>query len=191
MSVYDDYPMTDGYGRPVVVLSAEIDDTGVDRALATESSLAMVNSNLEFANAQLQSLESVTALNLPSITSQLASIDYNTGQQLLYISSFSDLGANSTGVVKSASGKVFALSCYNSGETNIFIQLWDTATTAGTGTLMFSKLVPPGTEIVIGTDYFTNTGLNFSSKIVFAASVNYSTYSAATAANQHTFVRYY
>lgn len=104
---------------------------------------------------------------------------------------FANLGANATLNVKSGAGAVYSVSCYNANTSSRYIQLHDTATTpAGGAAPKFSFLVPPGGQIVIGTDFFTQAGVSFSSGIAFAFSTTLNTYTAATAADQSTFVNY-
>lgn len=106
-------------------------------------------------------------------------------------STFSDLGANATRNVKATPGSVFSLTCYNANAADRYLQLHNTATTPSGGAapaLVF--LVPAGGQIVIGSDYFTDVGMGFTTGIAFAFSTTRNTYTAATAAEQTTFIRY-
>jgi hypothetical protein len=106
-------------------------------------------------------------------------------------SAFSNLGANATLNVKSSAGNVYSISCYNANAASRFIQLHNTATTPSSGAApVYSFLVPAGGQIVIGTDFFTNEGVNFSTGIAFAFSTTMNTYTAGTAGDQSTFIQY-
>ena len=114
----------------------------------------------------------------------LASSDYS-------FSNFSNLGANATLNVKATAGNVFALKCCNNNAAARYIQLHNTATTpAGGAVPLETFLVPANSEVIIGTDYFGPAGRNFSTGIAFAYSTTQGTYTAGTAAEQFTFVKY-
>lgn len=110
---------------------------------------------------------------------------------------FKDLGAtsgHSTAVVSTGSHNVFSLSCINtaaSTKDNGYIQLHNKATVASVGNIpIFSFLVPPGAQIIVGTDFFSNEGVNFPTGLVFAYSETVDTYTAAPAGNQSTWIQY-
>ena len=106
-------------------------------------------------------------------------------------STFQNLGANATLNVKSSAGNVFSLSCYNANASTRFIQLHNTATTPSGGAVpIFSFLVPSSSQIIIGADFFTNEGVNFSTGIAFAFSTTINTYTAGSAGDQSTFIQY-
>jgi hypothetical protein len=104
---------------------------------------------------------------------------------------FKNLGANATLNVKASAGNVFSLSCYNSNVSSRFIQIHNTTTTPGGGaTPIFSFLVPPSSQIIVGSDFFTMGGIYFSAGIAFAFSTTINTYTAGVAGEQSTFIQY-
>ena len=104
---------------------------------------------------------------------------------------FKNLGANATLNVKPAAGMVFSLSCYNVNAADRFIQLHDTATVpASSDVPKVSILVPTGAQVIVGTDFFTNEGINFTSGIAFAFSTTAATYTAGSAGDQQTTVTF-
>jgi hypothetical protein len=112
--------------------------------------------------------------------------------QMETVNVFGNFAVNSTLNVKATAGKVVAISCFNSSVvTQSFIQLHDTATIPTTGAVpKIFFTVPPTGQIIIGDDFFTQNGIDFSSGIAFAFSSTPDTYTAATAANQFTVINY-
>lgn len=139
--------------------------------------------------------ESVTDLEDDSgvIGTESQVIDYlATFLDELPVSKFQDYGANVTLNVKATKGEILSLSCEN---TNLFstryIQIHDTATVPGAGAVpTFSFLVPASSQIVIGSDFFTDNGVTLDNGIAFAFSTTSNTYTAATAGNQSTQINY-
>lgn len=107
-------------------------------------------------------------------------------------SQFSNLGANATLNIKASAGNVFSLSCHNENAADRWVQLHNTATVPTTGVTVpiYSFLVPTNAQIVVGSDFFTNDGVNFSTGIAFAFSTTKDVYTAATAADQSTWVHF-
>lgn len=106
-------------------------------------------------------------------------------------SRFTNIGANTTLNVKAGAGNVFSLSCDNTNAAARFLQLHNTATTpAGGAAPLYSFRVPASSQIIVGNDYFTNEGVNFSTGIAFAVSTARDTYVAATAAEHSTVVHF-
>lgn len=105
---------------------------------------------------------------------------------------FLNVGANATLNVKASAGKVFSLYCNNSNAANRYIQLHNTATVPSTGVTVpiFSFLVPPGSQTVIGTDFFTNAGCAFATGIAFAFSTTRDVYTAGSAGDQQTSIQF-
>lgn len=104
---------------------------------------------------------------------------------------FQNLGANATLNVKASTGNVFSLTCYNANAASRYIQLHNTATTpAGAAVPIYSFLVPSLSQVVIGSDFFTTMGVNFSTGIAFAFSTTINTYTAGVAGEQSTFIQY-
>lgn len=105
---------------------------------------------------------------------------------------FLNVGANATLNVKASAGKVFSIYCNNSNAANRYIQLHNTATVPATGVTVpiFSFLVPPGSQTVIGTDFFTNAGCAFATGIAFAFSTTRDIYTAGSAGDQQTSIQF-
>lgn len=91
-------------------------------------------------------------------------------------------GANATLNIKASAGVVASLSCFNTTASVRYIQLHNTATTpAGAAVPLLSFLVPANAQIIVGQDFFTNSGVYFSTGIAFGISSTMDTYTAATA----------
>lgn len=104
---------------------------------------------------------------------------------------FINIGANSTLNVKSSTGNIFSLYCNNANAASRYIQIHNTATVpAGGAAPVLSFLIPPTSQIIVGTDFFTNEGLNLSTGIAFAFSTTRDTYTAGSASDQQTSVNY-
>lgn len=104
---------------------------------------------------------------------------------------FQNLAANVTLNVKASAGNVFSLTCYNGNAAARYIQLHNTATTpAGSAVPVFSFVVPPASQIIIGTDFFTNEGAHFSAGIAFAFSIGLTAYVAGIETDQATWIQY-
>lgn len=104
---------------------------------------------------------------------------------------FANLGANATLNVKAAPGNVFALYCHNANAASRYIQLHNTATTpADQDVPLYSFLVPTLGQTIIGEDFFSMAGANFSTGIAFAFSTTKATYTAGTNTDQNTVVHY-
>lgn len=102
---------------------------------------------------------------------------------------FQNLGANATLNVKVTAGNVFALTCYNANASARYLQLHNSATVSS-GAPLYSFLVPPASQIIVGTDFFTNEGANFSTGIAFGFSTARDTYTAGTNTDQTTVIHY-
>lgn len=104
---------------------------------------------------------------------------------------FINIGANATLNVKSSTGNIFSLYCNNANAASRYIQIHNTATIpAGGAAPVLSFLIPPTSQIIVGTDFFTNEGLNLSTGIAFAFSTTRDTYTAGSASDQQTSVNY-
>lgn len=104
---------------------------------------------------------------------------------------FSDFGAHATLNVKATAAQVFSFKCHNNNSAARYIQFHNTATTPnGNDVPQLSFLVPGNSEIVIGTEFFGTGGEDFSIGLAFAFSTTEGTYTAATASDQFTYVRY-
>jgi len=165
---------------------------------ATETTLSSLNGKVTACNTGAVTISSsvlptgaATESTLSFISSQLGSIDTNTGLPLGQKTLFKNFGANATLNVKSASGSVYSCSCMNLNASARYFQLWNSSTTAGSGTLLFTFLVPANSQIVIGNDYFHINGILFDTGIAFGFSTTATTYTAGTAADQISTVIYF
>lgn len=104
---------------------------------------------------------------------------------------YSNVGVDITAVVRPGVATVYSLTCSNANAASRFLQLHN-LTTAPTAGLVPAEsfLVPAGATIIVGTDYFTNNGLNFSVGLAFAFSTTRDTYTAGVAADQQTHINY-
>jgi hypothetical protein len=102
-----------------------------------------------------------------------------------------NLGAATNAVVKATPGFVNSLTCYNTNAASRFLLLFN-QTTALTGAEVpvESFLIPTGTQIVIGEDYFTRNGRFFDTGIVWGFSTTANSFTAGTASEQSTFIKY-
>lgn len=102
---------------------------------------------------------------------------------------FTNRGANNTLNVKASVGNVFSLSCFNTTASVRYVGLYNTATVpVNTNVPIVSFLVPGNAQIVIGQDYFSSSGLNFTTGIAFAISTTMDTLTLASATDQSTSV---
>lgn len=104
-------------------------------------------------------------------------------------SRFQNLGANATLNVKATAGNVFSLTCFNANASARYLLLHNSATVSS-GAPLYSFLVPAGAQIIVGTDFFTTAGVNFSTGIAFGFSTTRDTYTAGTASDQTTVILY-
>lgn len=105
-------------------------------------------------------------------------------------SNFVNNGANATLNIKGSGGNVYSVACLNREASVRYLQLWDTTTIAGTGSLIDEFVLPASNQVRVGTEYFTLSGLHFNSGLAFGYSTTSGTYTAGTAANQLTVVKY-
>lgn len=106
-------------------------------------------------------------------------------------SRFANLGANATLNVKAATGNVFSLYCYNANAATRYLQLHNTATVPSSSDVpLYSFPVYAGLFTLIGEDFFSSAGANFSAGIAFAFSTTKDTYTAGTNTDQSTVIHY-
>jgi len=104
---------------------------------------------------------------------------------------FRNFGANATLNVKSSAGNVFSATCHNENANTRYFQLHNTATVPGASDVPEETFaIGSGEQAIIGTDYFTTNGARFDTGIAFAFSTTKDTYTAGTAADQTTLIRY-
>ena len=100
---------------------------------------------------------------------------------------FTNFGANATLNVKATPGNVYSVYCNNLNAAVRYLQLHNTATTpAGAAVPLMTFKIPATSTLVLGTDFFSLAGENFSTGIAFAFSTTEGTYTAGAAADQFT-----
>lgn len=106
-------------------------------------------------------------------------------------SRYANLGGDPAVLVKAAGGNVFSATCHNENAAARYFQLHNKATVPlATEIPLYTFLVPAGAQIIVGTDFFTANGAHFTNGIGFAFSTTKDTYTAATGADQTSFVHY-
>jgi len=144
------------------------------------------NGNLRVSNATESAGEDLSNDVLATVHKPLAVSDYAW-------SDFDDYAAAAaTANIKASAGNVFAFTLENTGGTDSYFQLHNTATTPGGAAVPKKKfLVPAGTELTIGADYFGSGGMHFNTGIAFGLSSTAGTYTAeGTPGNFNVEVRY-
>lgn len=108
------------------------------------------------------------------------------------VQTFSNFGANATLNIRATPALVRSASCHNENAAERYLQLHDIATVPTTTVTVpkFSFLVPAGAQIIVGTDFFTEKGIKFTTGLAFAFSTTKDVYTAATASEQTTHVNY-
>lgn len=107
------------------------------------------------------------------------------------VNSYLNLNTAHTAVVKSSAGKIYSLSCHNTGQAEHYIQLHNKTTAAVGGDVPVAVFpVIPQTTSIIGNDYFTGGGFAFSNGIVFAVSATELIYTQPGAIEHVTQIEY-
>jgi len=81
-------------------------------------------------------------------------------------------GAAAAAIVKSSTGNIRSFKATNRNASSRYLQLFNSTSLPASGTTACQDqfLVPTGSMIIIGEDFFSTSGVNFSSGIVFAFS---------------------
>lgn len=104
---------------------------------------------------------------------------------------FSNWGANTTLNIKATTGNIYAAYFYQTNAANRFEQLHNTATTPSASAVpVYSFLVEPSKDKVIGGDFFGANGANGSNGWAFAHSTAFGIYTAGTAADGNRTIHY-
>jgi hypothetical protein len=103
---------------------------------------------------------------------------------------FSNAGANSTLNIKASAGALYSFYCKNINAASRYIQFWNSATDATAGSNLIEFEVPTLSTLIIGSDFFLQNGLAFSTGIAFGFSSTSGTYTAATASDMRLVARY-
>lgn len=102
---------------------------------------------------------------------------------------FKNLGANATLNIKPTAGNIHSLYCRSRDAAISYLQLFATTTVPAGGAVPdFSFMIPIGTMIIVGNDFFGINGFYSSIGWAFAFSSTENTYTAGTAANHSTWV---
>jgi len=133
------------------------------------------------------------APNYEDGANSVAAVQFRTLANNSYTpSAFTNRGANNTLNVKSTTGVVASLTCFNTTASIRYLLLHNTATVpVNTNVPQLSFLVPPNSQIVIGQDFFTNAGNYFATGIAFAISSTMDTLTLATATDQSTQISFF
>lgn len=107
----------------------------------------------------------------------------------LTLSQYAAIGISAGANVKSSAGKVYGLSCLNLAADVRYLQLFNAATPTGTPIESFA-VYPDSGQVILGQDYFTDSGLSFSTGISFGFSTTAATYTAGTASDCVVVVKY-
>lgn len=161
--------------------------SATEAAPATDTASSGLNGRLQRIAQRITTLLGIydsTNVLLPTAGKKLAVATYSP-------TLFQNLGADVTKNVKASAGNVFSIICYNANAAARYLQLHNTATTpASSAVPILSFLVPPSGQIGIGSDIFTNEGINFATGIAFAFSTARNIYTAGSAGDQSTFIQY-
>lgn len=177
------FSVTTATDDPELTLIGSVTET----APATDTASSGLNGRLQRIAQRITTLLGIydsTNTLLPTSGKKLAVATYSP-------TLFQNLGADVTKNVKASAGNVFSIICYNANAAARYLQLHNTATTpASSAVPILSFLVPPSGQIGIGSDIFTNEGINFATGIAFAFSTARNIYTAGSAGDQSTFIQY-
>lgn len=106
-------------------------------------------------------------------------------------SSFKNLATSDNDVVKASSGVVFSASALNRTASTLYLLLHNKATAPVNGDApLHAFILGASRQSIIGTDYFTNNGLNFSTGISYCVSDNDLSCSPSGETDASVFVNY-
>lgn len=183
----------EGGSAATIADGADVAEGSTTDAPTAAGDVGTVSAKLRTVTAQLSTLTVVTN----SLHTDLVQLHTDlTGARSSAITAtpdrFTNLGLNATLNVKPTGGNVFSLICHNANAAARYVQLHNTATVPVTtaGVPIYSFYVPAGAQIGIGSDIFTNAGVNFATGIAFAFSTTRDVYTAATASDGSTVVHY-
>ena len=102
-----------------------------------------------------------------------------------------NLGASATRNVKPGPGHVMSLTVFNDNATRRFAQLHNVSAAPSDDDVPVDVFLVPGdSQVVIGTDYFGQYGVEFDTGISFVFSTAVNTAVSATAADCTAFIKY-
>lgn len=168
--------------------AAEITDAFANPTTTNVMSMGMVYNGATWSRALGDSTNG-TLVNLGSNNDVTVSSTNTTSAHSP--NKFSNLGADATKNVNATAGNVYSLTCHNENAADRYIQLHNTATVPNVSDApAYTFLVPSGSQIIVGTDFFTQAGAHFSTGIAFAFSTTKDTYTAGTNTDQTTIIMY-
>lgn len=105
---------------------------------------------------------------------------------------FTNRGAAASAAVKTSAGRVQSFTCRNKNAvTDFYFQLFNSASAPSAAAVpSYSFMIPNDQQLVIGTDFFTDSGISFSTGIAWGWSTTEDTFTAATATDQTTHILY-
>jgi uncharacterized protein YkvS len=183
------FGVNNGTGASAVNIQDGGNSITVDGTVAVTGVSTSAKQDLLLAELQLKA--DLTETQPVSITGVIDTKRTPTVSNALSPSIFSNRGANATLNVKATAGNLFSLSCYNDNNADRWLQLHNTATVPTAGNIpVQSFLVPSKSQTIMGTDYFTENGINFSVGIAFGFSTTRDTYTAGTNTDQTTQINF-
>jgi hypothetical protein len=167
----------------VHVMGAQADETSPDSVDEGDAgALRMTLTRfLKTSGGDLSAGEDLTNNVLAVQIKPLASTSYSP-------STYTNLGTAATANIKASTGNVFSISIINTNVATRYFQLFNS--TSSTATVVYCWTIPAGGALIVGNDFFTNAGINFSTGITWGVSTTFLTYTAATAAEHVTAVNY-
>lgn len=184
-----------GYAEDTVHVSGDIGTEMLTKRTDTAASSASADGDYATANTDslghLWAREGYAPVAEDNTNGVVGSVNKPLTVSTYSFSLFTNLGANATLNVKATAGNVFSVKCHNLNVADRYLQLHNTATVpAGAAVPLMTALIPAGQERSLGTDFFGQNGLNFTTGIAFAFSTTEGTYTAGTAGDQFTQVNY-
>lgn len=159
------------------------------------TAIAFENPYLANASGFLEVLEQGQSTAEDNANGVFAVLQKPVASSTYAATAFKNAGANTALNVKNAPGSVYAIRVTNSNAAARYFQLHNTVTTpAGGATAQFYALIPGGTvaqpaSLELDSTFFAPSEY-FSTGIAFAISTAEATYTAATAGDHETVIRY-
>lgn len=172
-----------GTSSYVTVMGAQADETtpdSVDEGDAGALRMTLTRF-LKTSAGDLMAGEDLTNNVMQAVLKPLAGTTYSP-------TTYTNLGTVTTANIKASTGNVFSISIINTNAAARYFQLFNS--TSSTATVVYCWTIPAGGALIVGNDFFTNAGINFSTGITWGVSTTFLTYTAATAAEHVTAVNY-
>lgn len=103
-----------------------------------------------------------------------------TAQGTATLLQFADVSTGSA-VVKASGARLLSIHAANRNAASRYLQVFNS--TGSTSTVYYQWLIPAGSQIELGTDFFTEIGWSFPTGLTVGISTSSGSYSAATAAD--------